>query len=151
MGREWTIYGEEHEIAEDTMEWKIDLPNVTEVMFMFLPFGSAKNDSNGFLNALLCDGEKNFDIKLEKTASEKASKIWNRRDAHVSLDNGMIFADSVVNSGYWDFRAIAGNAYSVYLWSPCETEMKKIDTLKISGVSDNKYIGAGSKIKIWAR
>lgn len=133
------------------MEWKIDLPNATEVLFIFLPFGTTKNDAKGNLVAQLCDGEEYFGITLESTASGDASKIWSKCGTHTLLDNGIVFSDSEYNRSYWDFSCFTGNQANVQMLSPCETQLDKVTVLNISGVSNNKYVGAGSKIKIWAR
>lgn len=151
MGKEWEIYGEEHVLEEDTMEWKIDLPNATEVLFIFLPFGTTKNDAIGNLNAQLCDGEEHFDIVLANTASNNAGKIWNKYGAHTLLDNGIVFLNLEKDGSYWDFSAFIGSQNHLSMLSPCETQLDKVTALNISGVSSNNYVGAGSKIKIWAR
>lgn len=151
MGKEWIIYGEEHELTEDTMEWKIDLPDVTEVLFIFLPFGTTKNDAIGNLKARLGDGEEYFDNVLRNAAPGKAEKVWSRYGAHTLLDNGIVFSDLEWDGSHWDFSPFAGNAAGVWISAPCETKLDKITVLNISGIFYDKHVGAGSKIKIWAR
>lgn len=148
--KEWKIYGEEYELAEDTVKWELNLPDVTEIFFIMLPYGTQKNSSSGANGGItVSDGDNSYSFMnlLTGIISNSAGQIWKRQTFHIILDNGLIYAEKSLDSSYWDFNTVV--AASEFMALPHQTLLSKIKYLKLDGYSN--YIGSGSKVKIWAR
>ena len=148
--KEWKICGEEYELAEDMLKWEFDLPDATEIFFIMLPFGTQKNsssNSNGGITVSGDGGSFSFVNQLNGITSNSADKIWKRQVCHIILDNGMIYGARGVDTGYWDFNTVV--SVDEFMFIPKQTSLSKIKHFILDGYSN--YIGAGSKVKIWAR
>lgn len=148
--KEWKICGEEYELAEDTLKWEFDLPDATEIFFVLLPCGTQKNSSSNSNGGItVSDGENSYSFVnlLNGIISNSAGQIWKRQTFHIILDNGLIYAEKSQDASYWDFNTVV--AASEYMVLPSQTLLSKIKYLKLDGYTN--YIGAGSKVKIWAR
>lgn len=129
--------------------WEIAMPNVTEIFARFLPFGTTANDSSGSGGIRIMNGtdELEFVNMISSTLSNVEDKVWAIKSIHIVLDNGIAYAETSASSSNWDFTSnLSGQEM---LFFPRSTVLENITSLILDGY--NRYIGAGSKIKVWAR
>lgn len=125
------------------------MPNVTEIFARFLPFGTTANDSSGSGGIRIMNGtdELEFVNMISSTLSNVEDKVWAIKSIHIVLDNGIAYAETSASSSNWDFTSnLSGQEM---LFFPRSTVLENITSLILDGY--NRYIEAGSKIKVWAR
>lgn len=146
---QWKVSGEEYELAEDIQEWTIELPGVTEIFAVFLPYGTTANSSASInAGAKVSDGLNTIDFAntFVGVISNTADKIWRKTGVHIVTEDGMIYEEVVQDSGFWDF--VSGAAKTPTAFIPRSTDLSSVTTFTIAGYGQ---IGAGSKLKIWAK
>lgn len=91
--------------------------------------------------------ELEFVNMISSTLSNVEDKVWAIKSIHIVLDNGIAYAETSASSSNWDFTSnLSGQEM---LFFPRSTVLENITSLILDGY--NRYIGAGSKIKVWAR
>lgn len=147
--KEWKINGEEYELMEDKKIWEFVMPDVTEILAIYLPFGTTANASGGAGGITVTDGTNRIDFTniIPDITLNTANKVWARCLLRVVLDNGMIYAEMMKDVSYWDFTTLKGKELQSFF--PTNTLAKKITSFALNGYE--RYIGAGAKIKVWAR